>query len=141
MSLGAGADRTPAGRAAAATGRWPDLEDLRRARAAQAWLNRGRPSSDPAVARQVFVEYREAQRRWSRFDSWWAKALLAGFILVWAASLVVRANDGQAAGAAVAEAGLLGCLFFGWVLLPGSGPSRWGASRCVVRSGRESRPA
>lgn len=118
MSLGAGADRTPAGHVTAATGRWPDLDDLRRARAARAWLNRGRPSSDTAVARQVLVECREAQRRWSRFDSWWSKALLAGFALGWGASLVVRAKDGQAAGAVVAEAGLLGCLFFGWALLP-----------------------
>ena len=63
----------------------------------------------------MLVEYRDAQRRWSRFDSWWSKALLAGFALVWGASLVVRAKDGQAV---VAEAGLAGCLFFGWALLP-----------------------
>lgn len=110
--------RRPVGHGALAHGRWPDREDLRRARAARAWLNRGRPSSDPAVARQVLVEYREAQRRWARFGSWWSKALLAGFALLWAGSLVARSKDGLAAGAVVAEVGLLGSFFLGWVLVP-----------------------
>lgn len=118
MSLGAGADRTQAGHAAAAKRRWPDLEDLRRARAARAWLHRGRPSSDPAVARQVLVGYREAKRRWTRFHSWWSKVLLAGFALVWAASLVARAQDGQAVGAVVSEVGLLLCIYFVLLLAP-----------------------
>ena len=106
------------GRGAAALGRWPDGEDLRRARAARAWLYRGRPSDDSAVARQVLVEHRSTQRRWSRFDSWWSKALLAAFALVWAASLVARARGGMATGAVVAQVGLLLCIFFSLLLAP-----------------------
>ena len=118
MSLGAGADRTPAGHVTAATGHWPDLEDLRGARAARVWLNRGRPSSDPAVARQVLVEYREAKRRWTRFHSWWSKVLLAGFALVSVVAVVGQLSDGVAVGAVFPLVGLLLCIFFTVVVAP-----------------------
>ncbi len=95
------------GRGAAARGRWPDLEDLRRARAARAWLYRGKPSDDPAVARQVLGDHRRTTRTWARFGSWWMRALAAVVALAWAAALVSEALGGTAASAIVAPVGLL----------------------------------
>ncbi|MBL8776778.1 MAG: hypothetical protein JNK12_12625 [Acidimicrobiales bacterium] len=70
------------------------------------------------MARQVLVEYREAQRRWSRFDSWWSKALLAGFALVSVVAIVGQLSDGVAVGAVFPLVALLLCIFFTLVVAP-----------------------
>lgn len=106
------------GRGAAALGRWPDREDLRRARAARAWLHRGRPSFDPAVARQVLVEYRRTMRTSARFGSWWVRAPAGVCALVWTAALVSQALDGATAGALVTPVGLLLFVLSPLVLAP-----------------------
>lgn len=106
------------GRGAAALGRWPDREDLRRARAARAWLNRGRPSPDPAVARQVLVEYRRTTRTSARFAAWWMKALAVAFAVVLAAGLVSEALGGAAARSMVGSVGFLLFVSSSLVLVP-----------------------